>query len=68
MYWFWYLFQITVTIITGWQVFNASGGSLEYAIAVSLFMFVLAWMLGFLSDINDRLRQILEKVIVETEE
>lgn len=57
---FWFLFQITAIAITGWQVFNASGGSLGYAIAASLFMLVLTWMLEFLSNINDYLRQIVE--------
>ncbi len=64
---FWFQFQIIATAITGWQVFNASGGALGYATAASLLMLVLTWMLELLSNINDHLRQILEKVIGETE-
>lgn len=55
----WFLFQIMPTAFTGWQVFNASGGSPEYTVVASLFMLVLTWMIERLWNIDNKLDQIL---------
>lgn len=65
---FWFLFQITATAFTGWQVFNASGGSPEYTVVASLFMLVLTWMIERLWNINNKLNRILKREVPEVEE